>query len=96
MSSRAVEIDYRLQNLICPLILFKLNITHCNETRQFVMVPVDSQEGLHITLEPPWGGLIYTGHPGHPQMPSMTPNTPPLSFPLFLAVTHVDEMFFNT
>lgn len=38
------------------------------------------------------GGLIYTGHPGHPQMPSMIPTPPSLS----LAVTHTDEMFFNT
>lgn len=68
---RAVELKTKPE-LVRPLIEFKLNTTHCNETQQFVMVPVDNQEEWSITLEPPWGGLIYTGHPGHPWMPSMT------------------------
>lgn len=67
-----------------------------NEVMHFVTVPVDNGERWHITLGPPWGGLILPGHHGHPQMPSVTPSTHCVSLSLSVAVTHADEMFFNT
>lgn len=90
--------DKKSQRIVSPLIPFKSSTAHCSETRRHSLSwrlsivrrdgtsPWDLPGGLN-THRPPWTSTDALHDPQR---------TLPLSHSLSLAVTHADEMFFNT